>query len=168
MAGEVQKSKNRMKGDGMKGMARLTIFVLIMVLIIGAAYAQFAKPEEAIKYRKAVMYLVLQHFKPMGAVVKGKAAYDKDAFSANADAVAKLATLPWQAFMVPGSDKGNTKMKSAVFDKPDQFKKAAASFESETAMLAKTAMGGDLDSIKAQFVQVAQRCDACHKQFTKN
>ena len=30
------------------------------------------------------MFLILQHFKRMGAVVQGKSAYDKDAFSANA------------------------------------------------------------------------------------
>ena len=157
-----------MKGGGMKAITRLTILGLLVVLMIGAAYAQFAKPEEAIKYRKAAMYMVLQHFKSMGAVVKGKASYDKDGFSANADAVAMLAAIPWQAFMVPGSDKGSTKMKSTVFDKPTQFEKAVASFKSETASLASIAKNGDLGAIKAQFGKVAQRCDACHKQFTKN
>jgi len=151
----------------MKGITRVTILVLVVVIGVGAAYAQFAKPEEAIKYRKAVMFLVLQHFKPMWAAVGGKAAYDKDAFSADADTVAMLATLPWKAFMVPGTDKGDTVMTSAVFDNPDQFKKAAESFESETAMLASTAKGGDINAIKPQFMKVAQRCDACHKQFRK-
>ena len=151
----------------MRAITRITIFVLFVVFAFGAAYAQFSKPEEAIKYRKSVMFLIVQHFKGMGAVVQGKSAYDKDAFSANADVVAMLATLPWEAAMEPGSDKGDTTMSSAVFDKPAQFRKTAESFEAATAMLATTAKGGDLSAIKAQFGEVAQICGGCHKQFRK-
>jgi len=149
----------------MKAMTKIMIFIFITTLVFGAAYAQFSKPEEAIKYRKAVMFLIVQHFKPMGAVVQGKAIYEKDAFSANADVVQMLATLPWEASMEPGTDKGDTTLSSAVFDKPAQFKKAAESFETATAMLASTAKGGDPDAIKAQFGKVAQNCKSCHQKF---
>jgi cytochrome c556 len=151
----------------MRAISKITIIVMFAVFAFGAAYAQFAKPEEAIKYRKSVMFLIVQHFKRMGAVVQGKAAYDKDAFSANADAVAMLATLPWEAAMEPGSDKGDTTLSSAVFDKPAQFKKTAESFEADTAKLAGTAKGGDLNAIKAQFGKVAQNCKSCHTNFRK-
>ncbi len=151
----------------MKAITRITIFVIFVVFAFGAAYAQFAKPEDAIKYRKSVMFLIVQHFKRMGAVVQGKSAYEKDEFSANADVVAMLATLPWEAAMEPGSDKGDTTMSSAVFDKPAQFKKAAESFEADTAKLAGTAKGGDLNAIKAQFGMVAQNCNSCHTKFRK-
>ena len=156
-----------MKGESMKSITKVTIFVLIVVFAFGIAYAQFAKPEDAIKYRKSVMFLIAQHFTRMYAVVQGKAAYDKDAFSANADAVKMLATLPWEAMLEPGTDKGDTTLNSAAFENPAQFKKAAESFEAASAMLAGTAEGGDLNAIKAQFGQVAQNCGACHKQFRK-
>ena len=149
----------------MKALTKIAVFVLFAVFAFGAAYAQFAKPEEAVKYRKSVMFLIVQHFKRMGAVVQGKAAYDKDAFSANAAAVEMLATLPWDAMMAPGTDKGDTTLNSAVFDKPAQFKKAAESFETATAMLAGKAKGGDLNAIKAQFGNVAQNCKSCHTNF---
>jgi cytochrome c556 len=151
----------------MRTITKITIFVLFVVFAFGAAYAQFAKPEEAIKYRKSVMFLIVQHFKRMGAVVQGKSAYEKDKFSANADVVAMLATLPWEAAMEPGSDKGDTTMSSAVFDKPAQFRKTAESFQTDTAMLAGTARGGDLNAIKAQFGKVAQNCKSCHTNFRK-
>ena len=151
----------------MKGITRITIFVLIIVFAFGAAYGQFARPEDAIKYRKSAMFLVLQHFKPMGAVVQGKADYDKDAFSANADAVAKLASLPLETTLVPGSDKGDTTITSAALENAGEFKKALDSFKTETAMLASSAKGGDLNAVKAQFGKVAQNCGACHKQFRK-
>ena len=145
--------------------AMITIFILSF--LFGAAYAQFAKPEDAIKYRQAAMVLIAQHFKRMGAVVKGTSPYDKEAFAANADVVQTLATLPWEASMAPGSDKGETTLNSAVFEKPDEFKKAASSFEAATALLASTAKGGDLAAIKAQFGKVAQNCKSCHRQFRK-
>ena len=152
----------------MKAMTKTTLLGFFCVLVFGAAYAQFAKPEEAIQYRKAVMLLIAQHFKSMGAVVQGKAAYDKDAFSANAEVVEMLATLPWQAFMVDGTDKGDTTMNSAVFKKSAKFKKAAESFQTETATLSSMAKGGELNAIKAHFGKVAKSCSACHKQFRKN
>ena len=151
----------------MKSTTIIVIFVLFLVITFGVAFAQFAKPEEAIIYRKSVMILIVQHFKSMGAVVQGKAAYDKDAFSVNADVVKMLATLPWDAMRVPGTDKGDTTQSSAVFDEPARFKKAADSFETVTASLADTAKGGDLNAIKAQFGKVAQNCKSCHKNFRK-
>jgi len=151
----------------MSAITKIAVSIVFVVFAFGAAYAQFAKPEDAIKYRKSVMFLISQHIKRMGAVVQGKAAYDRDAFSANADVVALLATLPWNAMMVAGTDKGDTTLSSAVFDKSAQFKKTAASFETDTATLASTAKGGDLSAIKAQFGKVVQNCKSCHTNFRK-
>jgi cytochrome c556 len=156
-----------MKGEIMKTAARVVIFVLSAVLVFGVAYAQFAKPEEAIRYRKSVMFLISQHVKRMGAVVQGKAAYDKEDFAANADVVEMLSTLPWKAFTEPGTDKGDTIMSSAVFDKEEQFRETAEAFQTDAAKLAGTARGGNLDAIKAQFGALVKNCKNCHDQFRK-
>ena len=151
----------------MKKIASVATPVLIVAFVLSAAYAQFDKPEDAIKYRQSVMFLIGQHIKRMGTVVKGKAPYDKDDFAANADVVAMLTTLPWQAFMQPGTDKGDTTMTAAVFEKEDQFREIADALESSAAKLARTAKGGDLNAIKAQFGKVVQNCGTCHKEFRK-
>lgn len=156
-----------MKGIIMKAITRVVIIVLIVAFALGAAYAQFAKPEDAIQYRKSVMFLIAQHIKGMGAVVQGKSAYDKDEFSANADVVAMLSNLPWKAMMEPGTDKGDTTMNSAVFEKEEQFREVSGSFETAAAKLATTAKGGDLNAIKVQFGKVVQNCKACHTEFRK-
>ena len=149
----------------MQTMIKMMIFVFITVFVFGAAYAQFTKPEDAIKYRKSIMFLISQHFKRMGAVVQGKAAYDKDNFSFNSDVVKMLSILPWEAAMEPDTDKGDTSLSSAVFKNKTNFMNAAKSFEADTAKLADSAKGGDLNSIKAQFGVVAQNCKSCHEQF---
>jgi len=151
----------------MQLLKKATITVFVLSFVFGAAYAQFAKPEDAIKYRKAAMFLIAQHFKLMGVVVNGKVPYEKDAFSANADVVQTLAPLSREAIMEPGTDKGDTTLSSAVFEKPEQFKKAAGSFEAAAVMLVKTARGGDIGAIKPQFGKVAQSCKGCHRQFRK-
>jgi cytochrome c556 len=154
-----------MKGDVMSNIKKVIVCIFVLAVGISIAYAQYAKPEEAIKYRKSVMSLIVQHFKGLGAVVQGKAPYDKDAFAKNAEVLKLLATLPWQASMEPGTDKGDTTLSAAVFKKPDEFKKAAKTFENETAKLAQLASAGDLDGSKAQFGVVAESCSSCHKQF---
>ena len=151
----------------MKEIRATLVFLLITLLLIGAAYAKFSKPDEAIAYRKSVMTIIGQHFKQMGLVVKGKIEYEEASFSADANLVKLLATLPWEAFLEPRSDKGKTNMSSAVLKKEGQFKEAAASFETATAQLADTAQNGDLKAIKMQFGKVAQNCNSCHKKFQK-
>jgi cytochrome c556 len=149
----------------MKAIAGAAILVFAVAFAFGAAYAQFSKPEDAIQYRKAVMFLISQHIKRMGAVVQGKTAYNKDEFSADADIVEMLSTLPWKAMMEAGTDKGDTTMTSAVFEKEEQFRETAQAFETETAKLAATARGGDFKAVKAQFGKAVQNCKTCHKEF---
>jgi cytochrome c556 len=156
-----------MKGDNVKKLIAILVCVLIAFILFGTAYARFAKPGEAIRYRKAVMTLIQQHFKDMGDVVKGKVTYDPATFTADAEVVKLLATLPWGAFMEPGSDKGKTKMSSAVFKKKMQFDETASNFEAATAEMAATAQSGNLKDIRGKYMEVAQVCGSCHKNFKK-
>jgi cytochrome c556 len=134
---------------------------------LGVAYAQFAKPEDAIQYRQSVMFLIGQHFGRMVAVVKGQSPYDKAAFERNAALVETLATLPWEAFMAPGTDKGKTGLKSSAFKEKDKFMQDGKKMEAETAELAETAQTGNLDAIKTRIGETAKSCKSCHDDFRK-
>jgi len=149
----------------MKKLVKLSICLIFVAVAVGGAYAQFAKPEDAIKYRKSVMFLIAQHFGRMGAVVKGKAAYDQQAFTRNAMVVEALSHLPWEAAMVPGTDKGDTTLNAAVFAQQAEFKAGAQTFEASTAKLVSVSESGDLNAIKAQFGEVAKSCKGCHEKF---
>jgi len=149
----------------MKKLVKLSFCLIFVTVAVGGAYAQFAKPEDAIKYRKSVMFLIAQHFGRMGAEAKGKASYDKEAFTRNAMVVETLSHLPWEAAMVPGTDKGDTTLNAAVFAEQAEFKAGAQAFEAATAKLVSVSESGDLSAIKAQFGEVAKSCKGCHKQF---
>jgi cytochrome c556 len=135
-------------------------------LLAGAAFAQFAKTEEAVKYRQSVMFLVGQHFSRMGAMVKGEQPYNKESFEKNAVLVDSLYRLPLDAFMVPGSDKGSG-MKADALTQKDKFTQMHNTTEAELAKLAAAAKGGDLNAIKPQFGAAGASCKACHDAYRK-
>jgi cytochrome c556 len=149
----------------MQKVLRWSVCVMFAVGIFSVAYAQFAKPEEAIQYRKSVMTLIGQHFGRIGAVVQGKVPFDKGAVAKNAELVATFATLPWEAFTVAGTDMGETHMKPEALKEKEAFKAAADATQAETAKLAKVAAAGDLEAIKTQFGAVGKSCKECHEKF---
>ena len=144
---------------------KAVVWGAVWVGIIGMAYAQFAKPEDAIEYRQAAMVLLGQHFSRIGAMVMGKQTYDPKEVEQNAALVETFAKLPWEAFLVPGTDKGDTKLKPTAFKDQQDFKALAANTEMETAKLAKLAASGDMSAVKAQFGQVGKSCKACHEEY---
>ncbi len=129
------------------------------------ASAQFAKAEEAIKYRQGSLFVIGQHFGRIGAMVNGKLPFDAKAAQDNADIVAAMAALPWTGFG-PGTDKGAPhKAKPAVWSEQAKFNEHAQTFQTEAGKLAAAARTGKLDQIKAAFGPAAQSCKSCHDAF---
>ena len=62
------------------------------------AAAQFAKPEDAIRYRQSALFVLGQHFTRLGAMANGRVPFDAKLAQENADVVAAMARLPWAAF----------------------------------------------------------------------
>jgi len=150
----------------MKKRATWILVVLWVGLSAAAAFAQFAKTEDAIKYRQSAMFLIGQHFSRMGAVVKGEAPYQKGDFEKNAVLVESLYRLPLQAFLAPGSDTGSS-MKADALSQKDKFTQMHTATEAELVKLVAAAKGGDLNSIKSQFGAAGASCKACHDAFRK-
>jgi len=149
----------------MKKLSKLLFITLVGLLFFGLAYGQFAKPENAIMYRQSVMTIIGHHMGQMGAVVTGKKPYEEQEFSHNASVMEMLSTLPWEAFMTPGSDKGKTKLKSTALREKDKFMAKAKTFETEIQKLVKVSSGDDFNAIKAQFGEVAKSCKSCHQDY---
>ncbi len=130
-------------------------------------HAQFAKPDDAIKYRQSAMFMMSQHAARLGAMAQGKMPWDAAAASANAETLAMLAKLPWPAFM-PGTDKGDTRAKPDVWSDSVKFNANAQQLGEETARLAAAAKSGDQAAMKAAFGEVGRTCKGCHDQFRKD
>jgi cytochrome c556 len=149
----------------MRRIFKTSIILVLTILVFGVAYAQFAKPEDAIGYRKAVMSVIGYHTGQMGAIVKGDKPYEKAVFARHAAVVETLSTLPWEACLTPGSDKGATTLKSAALNEKDKFMVAAKTFETEIQKLVKAAAGDDLTAVKTQFGELGKSCKGCHSIY---
>lgn len=136
----------------------------VVVLLTGAAFAQFAKTEDAVRYRQSAMFLIGQHFTRMGAVVKGEAPYNKEDFEKNAVLVESLYRLPLDAFLAPGSDKGSG-MKAEALTQKDKFTQMHNATEAALAKLVAAARAGDINAIKPAFGAAGASCKACHDEF---
>lgn len=147
-------------------MKKILLALLAASAAVGSstALAQFAKPEDALKYRKAALTVTAAHFGRLGAMAQGKVPFDAKLASENAEIVAGLSKLPWAAFG-EGTDIGETKAKPEVWKQSAKFKEAADKFQAEAAKLAVAAKVGKEDAFKAAFSATAGTCKSCHDDF---
>jgi cytochrome c556 len=144
--------------------------LIASLLAIGAASislsaaAQFAKPEDAVKYRKAAFSVTAAHFGRMGAMAQGKAPFDAKIALENAEIVASMAKLPWHAFG-EGTETSETKAKPEVWKQPAKFKEAADKLQAESIKLVAATKTGKEDAFKAAFTATAGTCKSCHDDF---
>ncbi|NCT98610.1 MAG: cytochrome c [Comamonadaceae bacterium] len=148
-----------------------TVAPLVLALAASAlaapAMAQFQKPEDAVKYRKASFTVLAAHFGRVGAMANGRVPFDAKVAAESAAIAETMSKLPWEAFG-PGTDKGDTRAQPAVWTEQAKFKAAGEKMMGEVAKLNAAAKTGNLDQIKAAFGAAGASCKACHDDFRKN
>ncbi len=145
-------------------MKRLVLLALASacVALSMPASAQFAKSEDAIKYRQSAMFLMSQHFGRLGAMANGRVPYDATAAASNAEIVAEMAKLPWAGF---GAGTEGGKAKPEIWKEQPKFKDNGDKLMAETVKLVAAAKAGNVDALKVQFGAVGEACKSCHDGF---
>jgi len=144
-----------------------TIWAALALLAFSLpAAAQFAKPEDAVKYRKNALFVMQQNFSRVAAMASGKAPFDAKVAAESAAVAEYVGKLPWAAF-TEGSDKGDTKSKPEIWKEPAKFKEYADKMQGEMLKLSVAAKSGNLDSIKAAVLATGGSCKTCHDAFRK-
>jgi cytochrome c556 len=143
------------------------IGTLLAITMAVPAQAQFAKPEDAIKYRKASFNVMAAHFGRVGAMANGRMPYDAKMAQENAEIAAAMAKLPWAAFG-EGTDKGDTRAKPEIWKETAKFKEASDKMQAEMVKLNTAAKAGNIDALKVAFGPAAASCKACHDAFRKD
>jgi cytochrome c556 len=132
------------------------------------ASAQFAKPEDAVKYRQGALFVMAQHFGRIGAMANGRVPFDAKAATENAEIVAEMARLPWAGFG-PGTDKVTpSRAKGEIWSEQAKFKEHNEKLVGETGKLLAAAKTNSLDNLKVAFGSTANTCKACHDAFRKD
>ena len=136
-----------------------------LVAMAAPASAQFAKPEDAIKYRQSALSVMGTHFGRVGAMANGRVPFDAKVAAENADIVAEMAKLPWAAFGAGTEKGGNTRAKPEIWTEQAKFKEYNEKLVVESTKLAAAAKTGNLDVLKTAFGATAASCKACHDAF---
>lgn len=130
------------------------------------AAAQFAKPEDAIRYRRAGMTMMGTHLGRVAAMVSGRLPFDAKSAADNAEIALILSKLPYAGF-IEGTSTGQTNALPKIWTEPDKFRAAAAKMQDEMTKLNVAAKGGNLDAIKVAVGAVGGACKACHDEYRK-
>ena len=147
----------------MNRFASLTLAASAAVLCLPAV-AQFAKAEDAIKYRQSAMFIHNHHLGRLAAMTGGRVPYDAASAVANAEVVAEVSKLPWAGFG-PGTEGG--KAKPEIWKEQAKFKELSEKLMSETGKLLVASKAGNLDALKTAVESVGETCKSCHDQFRK-
>lgn len=145
----------------MKVLVTLTLAAAALAVAVPSS-AQFAKNEDAVKYRQSALFVMGQHFGRLGAMANDKMPYDAKAAAESADIVAAMSKLPWAGF-VPGAD--SPKAKPEIWKDAAHFKEAAEKLQTEAAKLATAAKAGNVAALKTAFGPAAGTCKGCHDDF---
>ncbi|QII85862.1 cytochrome c [Bordetella hinzii] len=146
-------------------MKKLTAFIALACAAVAMpAAAQFAKPQDAVKYRQAALTVMASHFSRMQPVVRGQAPYDAAQIKATVDILKTLAALPWAGFG-PGTEGGDAKPE--VWSNAADFKDKQQRLVDNVGKLSAAADSGDLAKVRAAFGDVGASCKACHDVYRK-
>lgn len=146
----------------------LAAAAVLAALMPFAAQAQFAKPEDAIKYRQSSFSLIGAHFGRIGAMVNGRIPYDAKIAGENAALLATLSKLPGAAFPA-GSEAGGTpptRAKAEIWKDTAKFQAAYDKMVTEIGKL--PAAAGDAGTLKTAFGAAAATCKGCHDDFRRD
>ncbi len=147
----------------MKTLLRPVLLAVSAVLAAPAA-AQFAKPEDAVKYRQSAFALMGNHMSRINGQLKAGSP-NIQAIQSSAALVETLSKLPFEAF-TPGSDMvATTKAKPEIWTDTAKVKDLTEKMQAEVNKLAAAAKGGDIKAVQAQFGTVGQACKACHDDY---
>ena len=145
----------------MKSIASLALAVVATAASFSAS-AQFAKPEDAIKYRQSAMFVMQQNFGRVAGMAAGRVPFDAKVATDSADVAAYMIQLPWAGF---GAGTEGGKAKPEIWKDQAKFKEYQDKVVAEMAKLATAAKSGSLDNIKAAVGPVGAACKACHDSF---
>ena len=131
------------------------------------AVAQFAKPEDAVKYRQGTLIVLAQHFSRIGAMARGRTPYDPKVAIENAEVVAAMARLPWPAFGKE-TEKISSGVKTETWSEPARWREQHEKLVTESVKLVAAAKTQNLDNLKTAFASTAGTCKSCHDAYRTN
>jgi cytochrome c556 len=139
---------------------------LVATTFSAASFAQFAKPDDAAKYRQGALQVMGAHFGRVGAMAAGRVPFDAKVAQENIDIAVSMSKLPWAGFGPSGEGATlKTTAKPEIWKEQAKFKDLSDKMAAELLKVQAAAKTGNLDNIKAAFGPAGASCKACHDAF---
>ena len=126
--------------------------------------AQYAKPEDAVKYRKAAFTVMNSHMGRIFGQLKSPTP-NIQVIQSSAQTVESMSKLPWDAFAANTEMVTDTRALPALFQSEAKVNDLAQKMQEEVTKLNTVAKTGDAAAIRTQFGVAAKTCDNCHDDF---
>lgn len=139
---------------------------LIATTFSAASYAQFAKPDDAAKYRQSALSVMGTHFGRVGGMVAGRVPFDAKVAQENIDIAVNMSKLPWAGFGPSGEGATlKNRAKPEIWKEQAKYKEMGDKMQAELLKVQAAAKTGNLDAIKAAFGSAGGSCKACHDAY---
>jgi cytochrome c556 len=139
---------------------------VIATTFSAASYAQFAKPDDAAKYRQSSLSVMATHFGRVGAMQAGRIPFDAKVAQENIDIAVSMSKLPWAGFGPSGEGATlKNRAKPEIWKEQAKFKDLSDKMQAEMLKVQAAAKTGNLDAIKAAFGPAGASCKACHDVY---
>jgi cytochrome c556 len=153
----------------MKAAVHVIAAVAAALLATGFAAAQDQKAlERAIEARKGAMNIHSIEAGPIFGMAKGDVAYDAEAAAEHANALAALLNYDETRLFPTGSSNAEmpdkTRALPAIWERPDEFRKAFENLRGAVQTLAAEAGNGQ-EALVAAAGPVGNACGNCHENF---
>lgn len=143
----------------------LSLSAAALAAVSVSAQAQFAKPEDAIRYRQSAYVIMGNQMGRIAAQLKSDKP-DVAIIQRSAGIVDFVSQLPGEGY-VPGSEKGGnppTRAKAEIFTDP-KVRDVAKAMRTEVTKLVEVSKGGDVAAMRKQFQATVDSCNDCHDNY---
>ncbi|MCF7201020.1 c-type cytochrome [Pseudomonas oligotrophica] len=137
----------------------------VLLVATGLAGCDRIDPNSPLGKRKAIYQQMLDTKEDLGGMLRGRIAFDAQAFAAGAAKLDELSRQPWQHY--PEVKEAQSDARDEVWQKQERFHELARALEQQTAALVSATAGAALtaEGIAPAFQQVEDACERCHQEF---
>ena len=152
------KSKHRLLARALGLSASIILFQAGVPAIAGDV-------EKAVEYRQGVMEVFSWNMKAMGAMMKGKMAYDQKQFAEHAADLATASKLNLMGGFPEDSESEESDAMAEIWMDFEDFTSKYRDMGIATKALNEAAQGGDKSKMGMALKEVGKSCKACHKKY---
>lgn len=149
-------------------MNRKFVGAALTVLALGTApvaMSHLVDEQPMQSFRQSYFTLLAMNFGPMASMVKGEMPWDDAKMLSLAEDFAAIAGVDVARAFGPGTDKGTTRAKPAIWEDTDDFLEKYQALQTAAGGLLAAAQSGDKGAIGGAIKKTGGTCKACHDEY---